>query len=217
MTVRAVIYDFDHTLVDSPLDFPAMRRGVYALLDERRLAVPDRDHKLVLEVVAEAAATLADGPAAQLRAAAEAHILGVELAAAAQAVVIPGVAESLRRLRADGRLVGVITRNCRQVVETVLERVPLELDALLTRDDVPRPKPDPGHALAALALLGVAADQALLVGDFRADIECAVRAGIRPVGVLTGSSDEAALRAAGAPDVLPSAADLPRWLAARGW
>ncbi|MBI2297617.1 MAG: HAD family hydrolase [Armatimonadetes bacterium] len=65
--------------------------------------------------------------------------------------------------------------------------------------------------------MGCAAGEALLVGDFRGDLECAIAAGILPIGVTTGRAGEAELRAAGAWHVLPSAAALPGWLAEMGW
>jgi phosphoglycolate phosphatase-like HAD superfamily hydrolase len=217
MKVRAVLYDFDHTLVDSPLDFAAMRAGVMDRLAAAGICVPDAERKLILEVVDEAAAQLGPEPGEALRKASEDHIRGIELAAAAQAVGVDGVPESLRQMRAQGRQVAIITRNCRAVVEVVLSQVPLEFDLLLCRDDVERVKPHPDHARAALRGLDVVADEAILVGDFRGDIECAKAAGLRSVGVTTGKADAAQLRAAGADHVLASAAELPAWLGAMGW
>lgn len=217
MRVQGVLFDFDHTLVDSPIDFAGMRRGVYDHLDTLGLAVPDRDRKLILEVLDEAV-VMADGVLGdRLREAAERHILNIELTAAAQARPVPGVPEALARLRDQGRRIGIITRNCREVVDGVLRRVPLDYDVLLTRNEVARLKPEPEHAWEALEQMGVSVDQAILIGDFRGDVECALRAGILPVGVTTGSADEAALRAAGAAYVLPTAAVVPEWLAERGW
>ncbi len=217
MRVAGVLFDFDHTLVDSPIDFAAMRQGVYDILDEQRLQVADRDHKLTLEVVEEAAAALAPVAGDELRRRCGEHILSIEVAAAREAQEVPGVAAALVRLREQQRAVGIITRNCRAVIETVLAKVPLEYDVLLCRDDVAQVKPAPEHAWAALDAMRVPRAEALLVGDFRGDVECALRAGLLPVGVLTGHADEAALREAGAAHVLPSAAVLPEWLQAMGW
>lgn len=218
MKVRAILFDFDHTLVDSPLDFGAMRRGVLEVLAAAGAPIPDdADRRLILELLRASVEGLEGAHAAATERRALAHIARVERQAAEVAEPIAGVAESLAALRREGRRVAVITRNGREQVEAVLARRPLEHDALLAREDTIAVKPDPEHARAALAQLGATAAEAVLVGDFAADMACAVAAGIVPIGVLTGRQDAAALREAGAQWVLPSAADLPAFLAERGW
>lgn len=217
MRVRGILFDFDHTLVDSPIDFAAMRAGVLTLVAEAGARVEDADGKLVLELVEEAAGGLEPAEGQRLRAAAAAHILRIEMTAAEHARAVDGVPAALRELHRQGRRIAVITRNSRGVVDAVLARIPLVFDVLLCREDVAAVKPAPEHALAALAALEVPADEAILVGDFRGDIDCALRAGILPIGVTTGKAGEGDLLAAGAAFVLPSAAALPGWLAERGW
>ncbi|MCC7491426.1 MAG: HAD family hydrolase [Fimbriimonadaceae bacterium] len=218
MRIRAVLCDFDHTLVDSPLDFAWMRQGVRELIAAAGVTVAT-EGLLTLEVLAAAVAQLPAAPGAALRAAAEAHVLAVELAAAEHACEIPGAAAALAQLRADGRRVGILTRNARPVVEQVLRQIELPHDVLVCRDDLPRPhlKPAPEHAWAVLAALDCPTSTAVLVGDFSADLECARRAGLPGIGVLTGDRDAATLRAAGACAVLPSIAALPAWLRDAGW
>ncbi len=78
-------------------------------------------------------------------------------------------------------------------------------------------KPSPAYFEAALAELGAAADEAVMVGDdVEADVSAAQRLGVRGVLVRTGKFREETLAAASpAPDaVLDSVADLPRYLAA---
>jgi phosphoglycolate phosphatase len=217
MRVEAVLYDFDHTLVESPLDFAAMRRGVLRVCDIYGVTITDPEHKLVLEIVEEGAGQLDADLASKFRGKADQCVREVERKAALHTRALPGVAESLRRLRAEGRKVAIITRNCREVVETALGSAGLEHDVLLARDDVPRVKPDPEHAAEALARLGVRPEHAVLVGDFAADITCARDAGIPAIGVTTGASSAADLRRAGALVVLDGAAQVPDWLATEGW
>jgi len=217
MRIRGILLDFDHTLVHSPLDFQAMRRAIYAELDALEWPADGRDGKLMLELIEHVAADLPDDVAGPLRERCHAAILAEELRAADQAELIPGAADALDQLRRDGRRMAVITRNANSVVATVLGKVRLDCGPVLCRDDVTFVKPHPDHARAALAAIGVAPDEALLVGDFTADITCAAAAGLPAVGVLTGGSSAADLRKAGAAAVLDSVADLPDWLAAQGW
>jgi len=208
--VEAVLFDFDGTLAECFIDFGQMRRAVLDLLPQFGCAVDDSG-KYILEVIEEAAAQIAqrDGErVAAFREAADQALLDIELDSARRGHWLPGVPDCLRALRQAGLKIGIITRNCRAAVDLVLGRERVPYDVLLTRDDVDLVKPDPAHPQAALAHLQVAPERALLVGDHVSDMHCAQAAGLRAVGVLTGSSTTEELRAAGAEVVLNSAAEL---------
>lgn len=59
-------------------------------------------------------------------------------------------------------------------------------------------KPDPAGALAVAEALGASPDDVLYVGDTSTDMQCALNAGMHPVGVLWGFRTEAELRENGA-------------------
>lgn len=76
---------------------------------------------------------------------------------------------------------------------------------------IPTAGPDPAQyhrpvAAAGEAMLGedVPNDEIFVVGDTPRDIEAAHAVGCTAIGVATGHFDEAALRAAGADDVIPT-------------
>jgi HAD superfamily hydrolase (TIGR01509 family) len=75
-----------------------------------------------------------------------------------------------------------------------LERTPIVIDGLA----VDRAKPEPDLLEAAAARLDVPVADCWCVGDARWDMLAAVAAGMRPVGVTTGSATADDLRAAGA-------------------
>ena len=88
--------------------------------------------------------------------------------------------------------------------------------AFLGYDSVRNPKPaaDPVHL--ACKLLGVAPHEAMVVGDNLHDLDMARNAGAgAAIGVLTGTTGREEL-ASKADAVLPSIADLPKWLADAG-
>lgn len=209
--IEAVLFDFDGTLAECSIDFGEMRRRVLALLPQYGDPPVQADGKYILEVIEEAARWMEARDAAMaaaFRAAAEQVLLELELDSARRGGLIAGVPECLTALHRAGRKIGVITRNCRAAVQIVLERQPVPCDLLLTRDDVDRVKPDPAHPRAALARLGVPPERAVLVGDHVSDIHCARAAGLRSIGVLTSTTDRAALLEAGADLVLNSAAEV---------
>ena len=219
--VSAVVFDFDGTLAHLTIDFGRMRRDVLALLPAHGLEPAEFERLYVLELIEAAGRRLgaAGADAEAFLAAARAAIERVEIEAAAAGGLLPGAAAALETLDRRGYRLGIVTRNCAAAVSAVLEgpaggRLPHRV--LLTRDDVPRVKPDPAHLEAALAALGVPASEAVMVGDHPMDVEAGHRVGMRTVGVLTGRSPRAAFEAVRAdlvvddvtclPDVLPDRA-----------
>ncbi len=203
--VEAVLFDFDGTLVHLNIDFARMRADVEAILPRYGLSTQGKESRYTLELVQECVQELSarDGQSAAdaFRRDAESAVLAVEMGAAETAMVHPGAAELLHHLRARLIRVGIVTRNCRAAVGRVLQRNPLEYDALVTRDDVAAVKPHPAHLLVALRLLGVEPERALMVGDHPLDVRAGHAVGARTVAVLTGYSP-AELFAPERPDVI---------------
>lgn len=203
--LTAVVFDFDGTLADSRIDFPAMRRRTRELV-ERFAALPTGPERMALELVEEAARSLPDERASALRAAADALLKSIERESLEAAAPFPGVAPTLAALERSGRALGIITRNSREAVRAFLRRHPLSHDVLFAREDVPRVKPDPLHLETALAALGREPGATLMVGDHPTDVECGRRAGAWTCGVLAGEGSRSAFEAAGAHLVVESVA-----------
>jgi phosphoglycolate phosphatase len=216
--VRAVLFDFDGTLVHLNIDFAQMRAGVEAILPQYGLCVGASASRYTLELIEECVKTLTVRDGGEIAAAferdAEAAIVAVEVGAADEADIHQGVPELLQWLQEEGVRIGIVTRNCRVAVDRILERNTLPYDVLLTRDDVELVKPDPEHLLAALRALEVEPHHALMVGDHPMDVRAGRLAGTRTVAVLTGYSP-AERFAPESPDlVLDQAGDLGAHLAA---
>jgi phosphoglycolate phosphatase len=111
---------------------------------------------------------------------------------------LPGADAALAAVRAAGARVVVITAKYGPTAQLSLEATGLAADELFSEVH--------GQEKAAvLAALGAG----VYVGDTPADVGAAVTAGIRGVGVATGSFTAEALRAAGATDVLASLTEFP--------
>ncbi len=158
---RAVIFDLDGTLADSPLDFDAIRNEIGL-----RPGVP------ILE-------QLADATDAE-RARAEVIMRRHERRAIATATLTDGCAELLAHLGTHAVPVGILTRNIREVVDTFARNFQFSFHAVYTREDGP-PKPSPAGVLALCAKLGAAPHETLTVGDYKFDVLAGRNAGCRTV------------------------------------
>jgi len=157
-----------------------------------------------LEVLSQATARLSTRSVDQARnlaITARRAIMEVEVEAAGRVRPYPGVQEMLARLRAAGIHVGIVTRNCREAVQRVLEHSPLQFDALLTRDDVSCVKPDPGHLRAALAAMRAEGTRVLMCGDHPMDVAAGKAIGALTAAVRTDAISLERLTGA-APDLI---------------
>jgi len=212
--LKAVIFDFDGTLATGRYDFQAMRDRVYALAEMHGVSQESLQGLYVLEAVEEAATRIASsgGDAARFRAEADSIILDIEMRGAREATLLPGVVQALVSLRQHGYRLAIVTRNSRQVIDTIPGAGAIVCDAFLTREAVTRVKPHPDHLLAALGAIGCAAAEAVMVGDHPMDIGAGKAVGTATIGVLTGAGSRDTLTAAGADVVVGSVVDVAAML-----
>ena len=164
--VRGIIFDLDGTLVDSALDFDAMRA-------EMGLGVG--------AAVLEAIADLPPDEAERCREILHRH----EHEGALRAVPIAGAAEFVRRADELGLHRALWTRNSRAVALATIERLAMPFEVVVARDDGP-PKPDPTAVFELCRRWGIAPAEAAVVGDYIFDTEAGERAGTRTVLYTAG-------------------------------
>ncbi len=185
--VRAVLFDFDGTLVCQSIDFPRMRADVLDLAARFGVHADDLAGLPALEIVGAVAQRLeaADGgQVAAYRREAEQAIEAVEMAAVSVARLHAGVPAALENLAERGYAIGIVTRNCRRAVGEFLTRYPLVHHVLVTRDDVAHVKPDPRHLHDAARRLSIPIRCCLMCGDHPMDVAAGRAAGAYTAAVV---------------------------------
>ena len=157
-SIRGIIFDMDGTLVDSQLDYDAIR------------------HEMGLPVgvpILEALAAEPDGPARERM---QKTMRQHELRGADAAVLFDGVYEFLSHIAELGISAALLTRNSRESTDRTLKRLKLTFSQVITREDAP-PKPDPAGVHLIAKHWGVSTHETMIIGDYLYDLQAGKRAG----------------------------------------
>ena len=217
--MASVLFDLDGTLIEPGIDFPRLNARVREVCRRAGVDVAPWPALPALEILRHAVEELERVDASRatdLAITADRAIIEIELEAASRVRPYPGVSEMLQGLIDGGYRLGVVTRNCRQAVELVLERWPLPFHVLLTRDDVTHVKPDPRHLTEALVALGADGGGVLMVGDHPMDIAAGKAIGALTAAVRSEAIDVERLLEAGPDMILERVTDIVLYLDA-GW
>lgn len=196
MPIKGIIFDFDGTLVTQEIDFGKIFIEIQKLLMSHNLIEPCE--KLpILEYLKEVRRINGKKADAFLK---QAHnlLLEREKEASKNAKPFKGVRDFLVKLKKEGFLIGIITRNSRIVVEKSLKTNSIPYDNLLAREDVENVKPHPSHIEQMIKKLKLRKDQVIVVGDHPMDIIAARRLGVPAAGVLSGGKSVQDFTRAGA-------------------
>ena len=208
MTLRAVIYDLDGTLIDSRADLCDAVNATLLTLGYQPLAgtvvlsfVGEGAEKLVRRALAEAG-----GDEARLPEAMEVWFSAYGARLLSKTRPYPGVADLLRE---PPELRAVLTNKPGAFARAICAGLgPSPFFKLVVGgDDAPK-KPDPQGLLSLCAALGVLPSEALLVGDSLVDVGCAKAAGVPMCAVTWGLGAARELRDAAPAFVCSSAGEV---------
>jgi phosphoglycolate phosphatase/AHBA synthesis associated protein len=187
MTIHAVLFDMDGVLVDSHeawfhlLQVTSRDLGGNAVTRDAFTACWGQG------VEADVATFFCHSTAVEVSAHYEAHFADH----ARHVVANPDAAPVLAGLRDRGVATAVITNTPTPIAESILTAAQIRADLLVGAGDGYAAKPAPDMVRHACAKLGVAAGDAVMVGDSRYDREAARSAGVRFVGFGGIDGDEA--------------------------
>lgn len=202
---RLVIFDVDGTLVDSQDHIHA---AMTAAFDAEGLEAPPRAEVLSIVGLSLPEAVLRLAP--DLSGTCRDRIVDAYKASFAplrgemRAPLYPGARETLLALQTQGDVaLGIATGKSRRGLNHLLAAHDLAglFVTMQVADDHPS-KPHPSMVMAALAEAGVAAADAVMVGDTTFDMAMARAAGVEALGVGWGYHSPADLAQAGACEVI---------------
>ena len=187
--VKAVIFDFDGTLAVLNIDFSLMREQVLDLIRHYGIEEETIQEKYLLEIIDEVYQILwKKNPSGAEAFYLESHRIlhKVEMRAAEEGNLIPGVEGTLKSLREKGIKIGIVTRNCEDAVRKVFPNINDFCNAFVSRNSVKKVKPHPDHLTYVMELLKASGEESVMVGDHITDIQAGKRVGMKTIGVLTG-------------------------------
>jgi phosphoglycolate phosphatase len=209
--LRAVVFDFDGTLVDSYSGITATVNHVRAWHHMPPLCEAEVRKHVGRGVVYLLQHTVGSEASEQDVARYRAHHPSVMLQGTH---LLPGAAETLQTLKTQGLRLAICSNKPRDFTLQLLSYLKLNpfLDVVLGPEDVAHPKPAPDMLRAALVRLDVTPEEALYVGDMVVDIQTARTAGVHVWVLPTGSNDRATLQQGNPDRLLGELSELPRLL-----
>ena len=217
VTIKAVIFDLDGTLVKFNLDYKTVRAETrQILINEGFPASIFTLDESIFDMLKKAQVFMKNNGKKQAEITriketifklAERH----ELEAARSTELLPGVSETLKMLKKMELKLGIFTINCSTATNYILQQLGLKrfFDAVVTRDCVEMVKPAPEHLASALETLDAKPEETLVVGDGVSDMKSAQELKAIGIGVPIGASTPQALTQAGATCLITSLTDLP--------
>lgn len=156
---KGIFFDLDGTLVDSKLNFQAMKEEIGMPIDHSILEYIDTlkteaEKKRALDIVHQ-------------------H----ELKGAKESELISGVQEFLELLKVKNIKTGILTRNSKECALISIEKHKLSFEHILSRDDFP-PKPDPSALNFLKESYNLKDEECCYIGDYIFDIQAAKNAGM---------------------------------------
>ncbi len=213
--MKAIIFDLDGTLVYDEHRPEETRAALIADLSSVGFDTSSMNpHQPVQSIMDQAYSQIGDtGVKVTMQELRErqSHVLDeFDMKAYSKSAIKPGAATVVAGLKASGFLLGLFTNSGAKVTRLAVEKYNLQsyFDAIVTRDDVEKMKPDGEGLRKMIQLLNVEAEEAVYVGDSWVDVVAAREGGVRIIGVEGGMSSRERLQEQKPDFIIPSLSEL---------
>lgn len=221
MTIKAIVFDLDGTLAEFNLDYKTVRaETIHFLINQGLPASIFSISESIFEMLKKAKVYLKNNDKEDKEfATIQKQVLSIarkhELKAARETSLLPGVFETLKILKEKKMKLAIFTINGEKSTSLILKNFRLQqfFDAVVTREEALRVKPDPTHLAVVLKALNVSSKEAIVVGDSITDITSAKNLDVVAVGLAANGTTIEKLNAAGATHIIRSITDLPSLIA----
>ena len=215
MTIEAVVFDLDGTIVKFNLDYKAARAEVIEFLVNQGFPRSIFSmNESVFEMLRKTEIYMQNHKVDKDFLKVKEDVLGImekyEMESAKSTQLVPGILEALHALKKMKLKLGLFTVNSRKATEHILSTFRLKsfFKTVVTRDSVSFVKPNPIHLETVLKSLKVRPEDALVVGDSTMDMRSAQELDVFAVGTSTGFATPEQLTQAGANCLISSPLDL---------
>lgn len=208
---KAVVFDFDYTLVDS--SEAVIECISYAM---KEMGLPAKSAKTICKTIGlsieETFIALAGQEGKERIQDFKCHFrdkadeVMVELSDFYD--YVPGVIKFLKK---NNFKMAIVSNKLRCRIQTILQKGNLQdfFDVIIGSEDVECHKPHPGSLLKAVEGLGISPDKCMYVGDSMVDAKTAEAAGIEFTAVLSGETDRSDFEKAGVERIIDDLQQLP--------
>lgn len=192
MTLQALIFDLDGTLVDTAPDLHAATNHVLGLIGRNPITMAELrafvGHGAMNLIERGVAATGEPVDQDTLKRLHRSFLEYYGDNIANHSVVFDGLLAVLDKAQASGLKLGVCTNKVEKLSYKLLTELGMmqRFGSLIGGDTLPVMKPDPAPLFEAIARLGVDPARAMMVGDSETDIRTAQNAGVPVLAVTFG-------------------------------
>lgn len=222
MTIRAIVFDLDSTLIETEVDFPKMKRNMIKELENQgypkgELSPANQTTVQILEKVEKywEERGKPEEERQKIREKMDYYMNQGEVESIENLQEIPGATNAVKKLKEKGYKLAILTRGHHDYAVEALEKIGLkdEFDLILGRGETPKPKPYPEALLYTAEKLGAEISEVVMVGDHQIDRDSADSSGCGFIGVATGRRGLQSWTGGTPPEVLlDSVKELPDYL-----
>ncbi len=213
---KLIIFDFDGTLVDFIINYVSLRSEVIEYLNcafefpSNFFSIQDR----VLTTLNKARAFILKKESSfdlnSISNDVDKIMRKWEWEAAKKNKIDSNVKETLKILKHKGFKLAIFTLEPKEIIEYYLKKAKIEhlIDIIASRDIVKELKPNPEHLMYILNKIKVKADQVIIIGDHKIDMECGKNIGALCIGKKSILHTKKELLASGADFIISKISDL---------